>query len=79
MNNRADYYSRAQGVDIGHQGSAIRGQSVTEGCDSGEIAVECVGSRVPAKNECVVAVTEQRDESGRSVRRGRHNNCGNYR
>ena len=78
MNNRANHYSRAQGVDIGHRGSAIPRQSVTEGCDHGETAVESLGSRVPAKNECVVAVTKQRDETRRSVRRGRPNNLGNY-
>ena len=41
--------------------------------------MESVGSRVPAKYECVVAVTEQQDESGSSVRKGRPNNHGNYR
>ena len=34
---------------------------------------------VPAAKECVVAVTEQLDETGRSVRRGRRKNRGNYR
>ena len=29
----AEHYIRTQGVDIGHRGSAIRRQSVTEGCD----------------------------------------------
>ena len=49
MNNNADYYSRAQGVDIGHRGSAMQRQSVTEGCDHGVVVVESGGSRVPAK------------------------------
>jgi len=35
---RCVHYSRTQGVDIRRQGSAIRGLSVTEGCDHGEIA-----------------------------------------
>ena len=79
MNNRANHYSRAQGGDMGHRGSAIRRRSVTEGCDRGEVTVENGGSRVPAKKEWMVAVTEQRDKTGRSVRRGRPNNRGNYR
>ena len=49
MKNRVDHYSRAQDVDISHRGSAIQRQSVTVGCDCREIAVESVGSRVPAK------------------------------
>jgi len=35
---RCVHYSRTQGVDIRHRGSAIQRLSVTEGCDRGEIA-----------------------------------------
>src|SRR6266403_3424384 len=38
-----------QGVDIGHRGSAIRRQSVTEGCDRGEDAGGVESSEVPAE------------------------------
>ena len=64
INNRCRHYTRTQGVDIGHRGSAIRRQSVTEGCDRRVSRGESVGSRVPATGG-VLAVTEPRDETGR--------------
>jgi len=77
---RCVYYSRTQGVDIRHRGSAIRRLSVTERCDHREIARAAYGKGAYGchPSEWIVAVTEQRDETSRGERRGRPNNRGNY-
>jgi len=72
-------YSRTQGLDIRHGGSAIRRLRVTEGCDCGESAraVQGKGAVGCQPSEWIVAVTEQWDETMWGERRGRPNNRGN--
>ena len=76
---RAGILLRTYGVEMGYQGRGILQDSVTKGCDRGEIMVASIGSRVPATIQSVVAVTEQRDEPKRIVTSGRLNNSGIYR
>src|SRR6267154_493800 len=59
---RAKHYIRTQGIKIGHRGSAIRRESVTEGCDRGASRGVSEGSKGAS---WMLAVTEPRDETGR--------------
>ena len=59
---RAKHYIRTQGIKIGHRGSAIRRESVTEGCDRGASRGVSEGSKGAS---WMLAVTEPRDETRR--------------
>jgi len=59
---RAKHYNRTQGINIGHRSSAIRRQSVPEGCDRGASRGVSEGSKGAS---WMLAVTEPRDETGR--------------